>query len=136
LVPLDVLENAIVGGRRSARVVFGLQAVDRDADLQATDGRPGLRDRAHRAGHELRVDAALGELRQEHVELAEAHERLAADNREVNRILFVDDREHTIDQLLPLEVSDLTERDVAAEMTVAVRIAARAPQRALARDLD
>ena len=44
--------------------------------------------------------------------------------------------EHAVNQLLTLEVAHLTQRDLAAEMIVAVGIAAWAMQRALTRDLD
>ena len=54
----DVLEDPIVGGRRAAGVVLGLQAVDRDDDLQPRNRRPLGRNRPHGARHELRVDAA------------------------------------------------------------------------------
>ena len=37
--PGDVLQDAVVGGRRPARVVLGLQAVDRDDDRAAAAGR-------------------------------------------------------------------------------------------------
>ena len=40
LVPVDVLQDAIVGRRLAALVVLGLQAVDRDDDLQAAESGP------------------------------------------------------------------------------------------------
>ena len=50
--------------------------------------------------------------------------------------MLVDQFEEPIDQLLTLEVADLAQRDVAAQMLVAVCITTGAPQRALARNLD
>jgi hypothetical protein len=35
IVPLDVLENPVVGCRLSALVVLGLQTIDRDDELKA-----------------------------------------------------------------------------------------------------
>ena len=46
LVSLDVLQDAIVGGRRAPHVVLRLQAVDRHADLQVLDAAPTLRESA------------------------------------------------------------------------------------------
>ena len=48
----------------------------------------------------------------------------------------IDEREDAVDELLALEVADLAQREVAAEMIVAVGVAAWTVQRALARDLD
>ena len=50
--------------------------------------------------------------------------------------MAIDEREHAVDEGLALEVADLAERDVAAEVIVAVGVAARTLQRALARDFD
>ena len=43
---------------------------------------------------------------------------------------------HAVDELLALEVAHLTERHLAAEMIVAVRVAAGAVERTLAGDFD
>ena len=82
------------------------------------------------------MDAARREEREERVQLAVADERLAADDRDVQRAVLVDELEHAVDERLALEVAHLAQRQVAAEMIVAVRVAARAVQRTLARDLD
>ena len=94
------------------------------------------RNFADRAGDHLHVDAALRQDRQQRVQFAVAHERFAADDRHVERPLPVDDPEHAVDQLLPLEVADLAQRDVAAEVVVAVGVASGALQRALAGDFE
>src|SRR5207247_8174892 len=86
----DVLEYAVVGGRRPARVVFRLEPVDRDDDRQAADTAPVAWNFAHRARHELRMDAARAQERQQRVELAVAHERFTADDRNMQRAMFVD----------------------------------------------
>ena len=53
LVPDDVLQDAVVGGRRAPHVVLGLQAVDRDDDRELRDRRPLLRNLADGARDEL-----------------------------------------------------------------------------------
>ena len=47
-----------------------------------------------------------------------------------------DEIEHAIDERLPLQIGQLPEDDAAAEMFVAVGVAAGTAQRALARNLD
>ncbi len=69
---------------------------------------------------------ASREPRQDLVELAITHERFAADDRDVKRSMRVDEREEPIDKFLALEVADLPQRDVAAEVIVAVGVTARA----------
>ena len=113
-----------------------LQAVDRDDDLQPRNPGPLRGNRPDRARHELGVDAAFRQTRQDLLQLAIAHQRLAADDRHVQRLVLVDERQEPIDELLTLVVADLSERDVAAEMLVAVGVASRAAQRALAGDFD
>jgi hypothetical protein len=44
--------------------------------------------------------------------------------------------QHPVDERLPLEVGKLAKNDAASEVGVAIRIAAGATERALARDLD
>ena len=75
------------------------------------------------------MDAHPGELRQQHVEFAEAHERFAPDDRELDRAVPRDEIEHAVDEGLALEVGELPKHDAAAEMIVAVGVAARAAER-------
>ena len=60
----DVLEDAVVGGRRAARVVLGLEPVDRHDDRRARQRRERLRDLADGARDELRVNAARRKARE------------------------------------------------------------------------
>ena len=136
LVARDVFLDPIVGGRRAPHVVLGLEPVDRDDNLQPGDFGELGGNRTHRARHELRVDAARREQRQQLLELAVPHERLAADDRYVKWLLFVDDGHEPVDQLLAFVVGDLSQRDVAAEVLIAVCVAAGAAQRTLAGDFD
>ena len=70
------------------------------------------------------------------VQLAVAHERFAADDRDVQRAVAIDERDDAVDQFLSFEIADLAQREIAAEMIVAVGVAAGAAQRALAGDFD
>ncbi len=136
MLSLDVFENAIVGGRGAAHVVLGLQAIDRHTHLQAAACPPSCGNRPHGARHDLHVHAHRGQRRQQHVEFAESHERLAADDRHVQRLLPLDDVEHAVDELLSLVIGKFPQYDVAAQVLVAVRVTPRAAQRALASDFD
>ena len=60
------------------------------------------------------MDAALGQLREDHPELAVAHERLAADDRDVQGAVSIHDRHELVDQLLALEVAHFAQRHAAA----------------------
>src|SRR5438270_893317 len=82
---------AIVGRGCAADVVLGLQSVDRDDDRELRQSAPGNRDLANRARHELHPDAALREHRQNRVELAVPDERLAADDRQMQRAKTIDE---------------------------------------------
>src|SRR6266851_3851754 len=97
---------------------------------------PLFRNLPNRAGDELAVNAALGKFRQNHPELPIAYERLAADDRHVERTMAIDDVHEFVDQLLALEVADLPQRHPAADVVVAVGVAARAAERTFAGDLD
>src|SRR5262245_60144675 len=135
-VPGDVLEDAVVGGRRPAHVVLGLQPVDGNDNRGAREAGEKSRDFTHGARDELGVNASLRENGNQCFQLAIAYERLATDDRDVQRLVLINQAQHPINEFLPLEVANLTQGDLAAEMVVAVRIAPRTAQRALASDFD
>ena len=54
----------------------------------------------------------------------------------MQRPVLVDERDDAVDELLAFVVADLAQRDVAAEVVVAVRIAARTVERTLACDFN
>src|SRR5262249_47983399 len=136
LVSDDVLEDPVVGGGCAPDAVLWLQAVNRDDDRESAQAVPRGRDLTDGTRHELGVDAAGREPRQQLVELAVAHDGLAAHDREVQRAMLVDKRHDAVDEGLALEVADLAQRDVAAEMVVAVRVATGAMERALSSDFN
>ena len=70
-------------------------------------------------------------------ELTIPDERLAADDRDVQRIVAIDERHEALHQFVALVVGETPQRDAsAAEVLVAIGVASRTAQRALARDLD
>ena len=136
LVSLDVLDDAIVGGGRTPRVVFGLQSVDRHDDLELGQPRPFPWDRPDCARDELGVDLPFRQLRQNLVKLAIADERLSADNRHVERSMAIDKCHEARDQLVALVVGEAAQRHATAKVIVAVGVASGTSQRTFARDLD
>ena len=136
LMPDDVLQDALVGRRLPAGIVLRLQTVDRDDDRETAEAVPLLGNFADGARDQLHVNAAIRQDRQQRPELSVADQRLSTDDRQVQGPMLVDQTEHPVDQFLALEIAQLAEVDLAAEMLVAVRIAAGAAQRTLARDLD
>src|SRR5262249_26290205 len=107
LVTNDVFQDSIVGRRRAPRVVVGLKAVNRNDEGQTMEATPLLRDFTDGARDELGVNTALGELRQNHAELPIAHQRLPADDRDVQRPMLIDDGQELVDQLLAREIANL-----------------------------
>ena len=84
----------------------------------------------------VRVDAACRQLGEDLAEFLEADERLAADDRQVERFVVIDQRHEARDELVALVVADAAQGDLTTEVFVAVCVAARAPERALLGDLD
>src|SRR4029453_2537678 len=57
-LPLDVLENAIVGCWRSPDIVFRLQAINEYDDVESRQNCPSWTHRPERTGNNLDVDSA------------------------------------------------------------------------------
>lgn len=77
----DVFQNASVGGGGTASVVFGLQAINGNDDVQARHvGPSGVRG-TEGAGDDLHVDSTSEQLGNERLELAITNQGIAADER-------------------------------------------------------
>jgi hypothetical protein len=75
-------------------------------------------------------------LRQQRIELAVPHQRLAADQRHVQRLQPLDDLDDAVDERAALAIRQRAQRVAAAEMLIAVRVTTRTAERALAGDFD
>jgi hypothetical protein len=106
--PFDVLKDAFIGSWFAPRIVLWLEAVDRYHNIQFLKCRPVAGDDPESTRDDLRVDAALLYLRQQQLEFPIPHQRIAADKRHVNRFVFIDERKHSRDQLISLEIRKLT----------------------------
>src|SRR5687767_14504153 len=133
---LDVFQYAVVGRRLAALVVLVLESVDRDGYQQAGQTDIHARDRPHGDGHELRMYVSCSELRQNLIQLTIAHQRLAADDRDVQRPMMIDERHESRHQFVAFVIGETAQRDVAAEVLVAIGVAARTAQRTFLGDLD
>ena len=83
VMPLDVPQDLLVSGRFAAQIVVRLQAIDGDRDPQTGQRRPGLRNRTESAGHHLHVNPSVGEYGEQDLQFAVAHQRIAADDGEM-----------------------------------------------------
>ena len=54
-----------------------------------------------------------------------ADQRLAADQRHLNRIMFFDQAENPVDQLIAAKIGNIAQRALAAQVRFAVGIASR-----------
>ena len=73
--------------------MLGLKTVDRNDYLKPAQRGPFNRNRPDGARDDLRVDASIGESRQNLIQLAETHQRLAADDRDVKGLMLFDELE-------------------------------------------
>ena len=121
----DVFQDAFVGCRFPANVVFGSQTIDRNHDRQQFNTAPLNRNRPNGAGHKLCYNPAGRQLRQNLVQFSKPNERLTADDRDVQRHVSIDEIHKSVDQFFTLEVAYLCEANVPTQMFVTVRIAAR-----------
>lgn len=93
---LDVPQDAFICRGRAPYVVIGLQAVNRDDQMQSFDLRPLRRNLANGAGDQLDFDAHLIQSRQQDVQFAEPDKRLAAHDGEVERAMASNQRQHAV----------------------------------------
>ncbi len=91
--------------------------------------------RPESAGDELHVDTAIDKLGKQHFEFAIADERVSADDRQMERLVLVDQLEHAVDQLLSFEIREAAQVG-GAEMRVFVGVASGTAQRAFFGDFQ
>jgi hypothetical protein len=94
----EVLQYTLVGCRCATYIVFGLQTVDGDDDVEAFKCCPMGGDGTEGAGNDLSMDAAAVELGKDRFELTEADEGVSANEGDVERLVLVDYAEDVRDQ--------------------------------------
>jgi hypothetical protein len=135
VLALDVAQDFLVRCGLSPEIVFGLEAVDGNGDAHERERCPGTRDRSERAGHDLHMNAALDQLRQESVDLTVANQGIPADDGEVERLVSIDQLDDPSYQFLPFVVGQATQVR-RAQVVIFVSVATGAAQRAFTGDLD
>jgi hypothetical protein len=133
-----VLQDSFVGGGGSTEIVFGLQAVDGDYDVEALELLPVRWDDAEGTGDYLDVNSATVKLGDDEFELAMPDQGVASDEGDMKRPVLIDNLEDVANQLIVLVVGKLTESDASpgAEVSGIVGVAARAAQGAFTGNFD
>jgi hypothetical protein len=108
----------------------------RHDDLEPPDVGPCPRDRPNGARDDLGVNSHRAQLRQHLVELPEPDQRFAADERELHGTMPPRECEEAVHQRLAFEVGELAQHLSTAQMGVAICVATRAAQGALAGNLN
>ena len=136
LAAFDVFEDALVGGGLAADVVVGGKTVNGDGHADARQFHPFWRNGDDGAGDDQREDVYFAEGGENTGKFAMTDQRLAADERNVEGLVFVHEREDAIDEGVTVEIAELAESDTAAEVLFAIGVTAGAAQGAFARDFD
>jgi hypothetical protein len=94
--------------------MLGLQAIDRDDDIEVVQPYEGWIQLPEGAGYKLNVYAAVENFRNDDVKLPITDKRVSTDKRHVERLEFVDYVKDAADESVALSVAELTEGDVSA----------------------
>ena len=132
----DIFQDAFVGGGLTADVVVFGKAVDRDGDTNARKLHPLDGNGDHGAGDHERENIHAAENRENAAEFLVTDERLAADKRNVNRLVLADEIDDAIDESVAAKIVELPKSGFAAEVRVAIGVTAGTGERALASDFD
>src|SRR6185312_4517847 len=133
----DVPENAVVGCRRTPQVVVLGIAVDRNSNRHAGQTAPDLRDGDHTTGYYQRVNAAATQFRYHPAQLTMTHQRLSADKRNLQGLMFLNEPENSIDQVVAAVITEATKiRATLSQMRITVSVAARTSKRTLTGHFD
>lgn len=133
----DVGEDSIVGGGSAANVVLGRKAVDAYGNGEASIRGPAFWQGTESAGDNLHMKVALEKPGEQGFELAIAHERISADEREMKRLILVDDAEDAFDKFSATIVRKIAEScGRISKVPIEIGIASGTTKWTLARDLD
>ena len=88
------------------------------------------------AGDDERENIHAAENRENAAEFLVADERLAADQRNVNRFVFADEIDDAVDESVAAKIVELPKSGFAAEMRVAIGVTAGTGERTFASDFD
>ena len=133
-----ILQYTLVSRRCAANIVFGLQPVYGDYDVEAFEVGPVRGNRAEGAGDDLGMNAAAVELGQDGFKFAISDEGVTADEGDMERFMLVDYAENVFDECVFFIVRQLAKGNVAfpAEMGRIEGIATGTAEGTFASDLD
>lgn len=132
----NIFQDAFVGCRLAALVVLRLKAVNGNDDVKSFVPSPLSRNDAEGAGDDLGVNTAGFNLWDELLQLTVANEGVATHEGDVKGLVLVEKSENAGDQIFSLEVGELTQKGVVAEMGYVEGVAARAAEGAFLGDFD
>jgi hypothetical protein len=112
------------------------QAVHGHSHTEAGKIHPLLWDGNDRAGDYQGMNSLRTKSGEDPAELAMSNQRLAANQRHMQRPVFANEVEHAIYEGLAAKIGELAQGRAASKMGISIRIAAGTVQRALASDFD
>jgi len=131
-----IFQDPIVSGGGATSVVFGLQSVNGNNDVEARHVSPSGAQGAEGAGDDLHVDSTSEQLGNERLKLAIANQRIAADERQMQRLETINDFEDAVNESLAAAIVQLAQRLSAAQMRRVVSVTAWTSQRTFPRDFE
>ena len=102
----DIFENALVRGGLAADVVIFGVVIDRHGDGNFGEIRPGDWKRDHAARNDQCVDASAAQLGNNLAQFAMPHERLSADERNLQRLVLIDQTKDSAYQIAAAVVAN------------------------------
>jgi hypothetical protein len=122
----DVLQDTVVGSRRSSPIVLRLQAVYRNGQMEVPQISPGGGNWADGARDHLYLHIHVRQFRKQEVEFAITHQRLTAYDREVQGAEAAHQSQDALHQRLASMVTELDEGARSSQVLGLVRVTARA----------
>jgi len=115
--------------------MFG-EPVHRNRHPAARQADPLSGNRNHSAGDDQHKHSTSAEFRQNAAEFGMSHERLAADQRYMQRLMFLDQLEDTRDERVAAQIRQFTERVLSPQVRIAVGITTRTAEWTFACDFN
>jgi hypothetical protein len=133
-----VLQYTLISCRRATYIVFRLETVDGDDDVETRESCPVSGNGAEGTGDDLDVDATFVEFGKDRFELAIADEGISADEGDMERLVLVNYAEDIFYESVFFIVGELAEGDgtVASEVGRIEGITSGAAERAFPSEFD
>jgi hypothetical protein len=113
-LPHDVSQNTVIRCRCPPEIVFRLQPVDGHDYVQSLQAGPGRTHCSESAGYDLHVDSARQQGGNQQLQFAIADQRVASDDRQVQRLQPINDLKNPFHQGLASSIVQVAQRLSAA----------------------